>query len=118
MFVYLILILIQAGALQTHRNHDQQQTNRSHNQSQLTTPNPLKSRVSNKGKEKETVKDITEEENGELVEVNISDSEGPFYLLADRSIVTTSQVNKKHRSGANLLYIFIKKIMFSFTKIQ
>jgi len=68
------------------------------------------------------VKVITEEENeDQLVEVTISDSEGPFRLLADKSIDTTSQVKKyvkKHRSGVNLLYIFIKKITLSFTKIQ
>ena len=66
--------------------------------------------ANNKGKGKETVKNITEgEKENQLVEVILSDSEGPFHLLADKSIATTIKVKKikNHMSGVNLLYIYL-----------
>jgi len=77
--------------------------------------------ANNKGKGKETVNYIIKDGNeDQLVEVILSDSEGPFHLLADKSIATTSKVKKikNHISGVNLLYIFINKITLRFTKIQ
>ena len=83
----------------------------------------------NKEKGKKAVRYTIEEEEldsreDQFVEIVIPDNEGPFRLIADKSIVLgddASQMKKqgkKHMSGMNLLYVFIKKIMLSFTKIH